>query len=380
MNEQKMANLKVNIFSVIFGILQSCLVFLFPTGLESNSEFSFHFFKLIIVFIAITILFLGIRSLIKLHLRISKNKEFSFSKASEYLYCIASAIGIFILIMIRPIDFIGYIILGADIIINLILISGRRKSYDVNSFYRDLYEENRKTNSLRKQLKKQEINWSIAGMILGIISAIPLLLAYLFIYSKNIDAPGDEKEIMLFITIVITFLSLMFMPKLLDEVNYKAYKNNLNKKNATQKYWLLENICTNSYIIFSAISHFIILALVVNMDYFYAIGIALVVYFISKKRADISYEYSSTDDVDVDPGEMLARYHEQEMEREARKKDFGIQTTTFQDEFGNKTGSATTYKVGDIEFTDVKDRNGNIVGKGSSYELGGVRFSNYKKQ
>lgn len=377
MNEQKMANLKVNIFSAIFGILQSCLVLLFPTGLESNSEFSLHFFKLIIVFIAFTILFLGIRSLIKLHLRISKDKDFSFSKASEYLYCIASAIGIFILIMIRPIDFIGYIILGADIIINLILISGRRKSYDVNSFYRDLYEENRKTNPLRKQLKKQEINWSITGMILGIISAIPLLLAYLFIYSKNIDAPGDKKEFMLFITIVISLLSLIFMPKLLDEVNYKAHKNNLNKKNSTQKYWLLKNICTNSYIIFSAISHFTILAFVVKIDYFYAIGIALVAYFISKKRAEISYEPSGDD---VDPGEILARYREKEMAREARKKDFGIQTTTFEDKFGNKTGSATTYKVGDIEFTDVKDRNGNIVGKGSSYEVGGVRFSDYKKQ
>lgn len=57
MNEQKMANLKVNIFSAIFGVLQSCLVLLFPTGLESNSEFSLHFFKLIIVFIAFTILF-----------------------------------------------------------------------------------------------------------------------------------------------------------------------------------------------------------------------------------------------------------------------------------------------------------------------------------
>ena len=68
------------------------------------------------------------------------------------------------------------------------------------------------------------------------------------------------------------------------------------------------------------------------------------------------------------------------MAREARKKDFGIQTTTFEDKFGNKTGSATTYKVGDIEFTDVKYRNGNIVGKGSSYEVGGVRFSDYKKQ
>ena len=49
------------------------------------------------------------------------------------------------------------------------------------------------------------------------------------------------------------------------------------------------------------------------------------------------------------------------------KFDLGMKRTYIKDQFGNITGSATSYKIGDVNFTEIKDKEGRVTSEGTSY-------------
>ena len=88
----------------------------------------------------------------------------------------------------------------------------------------------------------------------------------------------------------------------------------------------------------------ILLVLVVNIP------------LIIASKPPVDYTYSS--------GSMNKSEKPQSNEK---KFDPGIRRTYFKDKFGNISGSTTSYKVGDVEFTDLKDKNGKVTAQRTSY-------------
>lgn len=65
--------------------------------------------------------------------------------------------------------------------------------------------------------------------------------------------------------------------------------------------------------------------------------------------------------------EIPNNYYSNSTPKAETKFDPGIRTTYFKDEFGNITGNATTYKIGDMEITQFKDKEGRVTGEGTTY-------------
>ena len=63
----------------------------------------------------------------------------------------------------------------------------------------------------------------------------------------------------------------------------------------------------------------------------------------------------------------LSNYSDYKSEKKSIIPDVSVKTRSFSDEFGNYKGSATTYKVGDHEYTQFKDSSGITRGTANTY-------------
>lgn len=302
-------------------------------------------------------------------LAIKHNTQYTYTEIHNYIFYITSAVIIGIFLIFRTMSFIGYIILIENIIVNLIVVSHRNKSFENTLFYQDLYKENNINNPKRENLIKIEKKLIVSGIIIGIIAILPVYIVWTNLTNsgKNLDY-----EILGAITAIVGIISMLkIFPAIVERKQFKMIGK---YKEITEKYWVLMNILANSYIVSMSISCFILLVFIIKIEIVLSAGISLVMYWIIRHKLEINTEIYGDDD----PDRTLAKIKERDSQEE--KSSFGISTVTRFDEKGNYAGSATTYNVGGVEFTDVKDKNGKVEGSATSFEFGGVKHTTYKKQ
>lgn len=364
----------LNIFSIIVGLLQGLIMFLFPSNVTIETDgATTELLKLVILFGISTLFYSVLNYYVNYKIKTYLNSKSEVTILSNVLYYIASIISAILIMTIASIELaMGIMIIAAAIITNAVVLVYRYKKVDedfgIENFWSNLYYENAKTNTNRKKIIAQETRLSILGLILGIISTLPLLIFY----------KGNEDS--LFITIIAVALTLFFEPILVELVQeYIIDKKHKNNKNSTKNHHFLNNVLVFSYIFFSALSYFVVLTVYFKTYYAYSMAIAFIGYLITSKRTVPSVEICNNG-MDFDPAESMARAREYERQIDARKSEPAFTSTTFFDSKGNYDGRATTYNIGGIEHTEVKDSNGKITGTGTSFELGGVKFNTYKKQ
>lgn len=372
MKNKKNANLIINVISSILGLFQSCIVILFPQGVTEYGYVALYLFRYVIFFMFYSMTYTIIRDLLVYSLNLKSSKNINFDSKSYILYCIASAIGTLGIILLRPIEIIGFGIVVINIIVNSIIMYRKKEYVNTYKFYEELAEENR-TNKQIKDLKRKEIKWSISGIFLGILPSIPLLITYLIINSRGLYTNNNSFEVMTVASIAISILSLVIIPILVEQITGKIFTSHLNKKNFTEKYWLLENICLKSYFVFTLLSFFIVLTFVLKLDYIYAMGLSVIAYFISQKRLPLGHEPLP----DWAYGSEKNSYTMKD-----NKVDYnsGLSVTYFKDAKGNYSGSARSYNLGGVEYTEFKDETGNTTATGTSVDIGGIKHTTYKKK
>ena len=354
----------LNIFSIIVGLLHSLLLFVFPKGITIDTDgATVELLKIVILFGTYTMFYNLLSQYVNYKININNNSISNITIISNILYYVTSIISSIFIAKVLSIELGMLIMLVISVIItNAAILVFRYKKitedYALEIFWNDLAFENRKNNTNRNKVIAQEIRLCLVGLILGIISTLPLIVFY-----KN-------SEESLFITIIAVAIVIALFPTAVDIIKENLIKK--NKKNTTQNKYFLENIIGNSYILYSAISYFFVLTLHFKMNYCYAIVIAFITYLITSYRIRTSWDNSGVISFGATPSYNYGNNDS--------TSDTAFTTTTFFDNKGNYSGNTTTFNVGGVEFTHVKDEKGNIVGTGSSVDLGGAKLNTYKKQ
>lgn len=353
----------VIIAAIIFGLLQSGIILLFPQGITDYGYVALYLFRCVILWSAFSMVYTIINDLLMLFAKVRMQKSIYIS------YCVASGIGTLFLSIIRPIEVIGIFIIFVNVIINSIIMYRKGKYLTTYPFYEELKIENQ--HSKRKEkLKNQELKWSIIGILLGALPSLILIITYII---NNKSLISKANELTLVVSIAINLLSLIIFPILVEKITGNIYSKHLQKKNCTDKYWLLKNICLKSYLIFVAISYVIILMLMFHIDYVYAIALSITAYFISRKRLPMDrdslpdWAYGSDKYPNINT-------------KQNKNYDPSLSFAYFKDEKGNYSGSATSYDFGGVGFTDFKDAKGDNVATGTSVDIGGIKHTTIKKK
>lgn len=222
----------------------------------------------------------------------------------------------------------------------------------------------------KKQNIKNKVILCVIGTILGVIE-----LPILFYLEQNLGVK-DWLSFSFIIIYYIVFRLLLFgIQKILINKkilkyyseNLDCYKKeeksiresrNLDYKKGMDRFWarLCFMICYLTVFIIAMIMDgrigtggSIFLVLLVNIP------------LIVASKPPIDYTFSS-----LNPLEEKTSYTGKNMNNE-NKFDLGIRRTYIRDQFGNITGDATSYKIGDVGFTEVRDKEGRVTGEGTSY-------------
>lgn len=383
--KDKKSNIIINMFAIICGLLHSCLIMLFPfENLEYNYQ-GFYFMQLIVAQIVFTVVFTIIKSILQLNLRLKSNITY-VKNTPYYLYSIASAIGIliFTLLLLKSADYVGYSAIIFDVIINIIVCYNRINNMDTDYFYRDLYDENKNKN---KNVKKQEIKCFLIGMVVGILSILPLVISIIVIWIR-----GKELLQNFWIILIAGVLPVFIFPRILEEVIYKCVSSiKAQNKNKTKKYWMLENIIQNAYLAFSSIGYFLILVCVIKLNIYFSLALSyFIVYLVGRIKLVYSYEpdhggnisfpdysYSSNEDIKVEKniwGENVYKKNGEVVatgkfnvfgDEEIIGKDYKTLAIGKKDIFGNTNYTDNDYNnLGKKEVgffsNEIKDSNGNV--------------------
>ena len=150
------------------------------------------------------------------------------------------------------------------------------------------------------------------------------------------------------------FIGLKLIITIICSVLNKHYKNQYDK-DAKRKFAII-------YIVISVILS-MILAYIPTKDIIISIlmGVIMALWV---NGLPIFYESVTSSS----GGSGITNNYSSSAPKAETKFDPGIRRTYFRDKFGNITGDATTYKVGDVEFTQFKDKEGRVTGEGSYYD------------
>lgn len=242
----------LNIFSIIVGLLQGLIMFLFPSNVTIETDgATTELLKLVILFGISTLFYSVLNYYVNYKIKTYLNSKSEVTILSNVLYYIASIISAILMMKIALLELaMGIMLVLAVIITNAIILVYRYKKtdedYAFQKFWNDLFEENRKDNTNRKKILAQEIRLSILGLIFGIISTLPLLIFY----------KGNEDS--LFITIIAVALTLVLLPIIVNLAQLYIIQPKFSKgKYATSNYYFICNVLINSYILFLPIAYFI---------------------------------------------------------------------------------------------------------------------------
>lgn len=223
--------------------------------------------------------------------------------------------------------------------------------------------------SRTKKNLKNKLILCVIGIILGIIE-----LPILFYLEQNYNVKGWLSfayvvvyyiafRILIFVIqkILINTKILKYYSENLDY--YKEEKDiregrNLDYKIGMDRFWsrLCFMICYLTVFIMAMIQDG-------RIGTFWSIFLVLLVNIplIVASKPPIDYTFSS-----LNPLEKKANYTGDNMNND-KKFDLGIKRTYIRNQFGNITGSATSYKIGDVHFTEIKDKEGRVTSEGTSY-------------
>lgn len=358
----KIRKIIVIVAAIICGILQSSMILLFPQGVTDYGYVALYLFRCVILWSAFSMIYTIINDLLMFFMKVKRQRNIYI------FYCVASGIGTLSLFIIRPIEVIGISVVLVNIAINSIIMYRKNKYLNTYRFYEELLVENQQSKK-KKELKKQELKWSITGILLGI--APSLLLIFTYILNKKYLISSD-KELMLVASIVINLLMLIIFPIFVEMITGRLYSNHLEQKNYTEKYWILDNICLKSYFIFISISYAIVLIFLYHLDYVYSIALSILAYFISQKRLALGHDHLPDWAYGSDKYPNINK-------KQNKNYQSGLSFAYFKDEKGNYSGNATSYDFGGVEFTEFEDAKGDKVASGTSVDLGGIKHTTIKK-
>lgn len=358
MNNKKIS-LIINIYSIICGLLHASLIMLFPFEQVEYNQQGFYFIQLLLVQIAVTVVFVVIKSILELNLKLKSGNRVYVKNTSYYLYSIISAIGIvaLTLLFLKSADFIGYTALITDVIINVIVCRNRINNMDAESFYRDLYDENKKKN---KNVRNQEIKSFVIGILVGLLSILPLIISIIVTWVKGLELLQN-----FWIILIAGVVPVFIFPRIVEEVSYRCISSPKAKnKIKTKKFWLLENILQNAYLASSSIAYFLTLAFLLKINIYFSVGIAyFIVYLVGRVKLVYSYEPGDGS------GLKIPDY--------SKKEDITVEKNIFGDNIYKKDGKVVaTGKFNVFGDEEITDNNYNTVAVGKKNIFGDTNYTN----
>lgn len=355
-------NMIFYIINIISGALSAFLSFLVPINTIQASRNGENYFIMLIL--GLLIVYCYLYSYIKELIRYCINKKYEISykgdKIATLIFAISSGILLYLISRYREIEETGEVLsIGVSILV-FVFLRIKCSIIEKSGFFDLLLQQQKIKEDLKKE-KKNQLQSIIIGGICGIFSSIPLLIMYLGIIN-NINGIVERIDgyALVIMPIIGAIVILYIYDCIYNKINENYYNKHLNK--GINNYWILKDVGVYSFKLFSSISYFIVLSLVIKIPTFISIIIVWIAKiingFILKKGYDLdlksfgSYKFPS--------------YNEKNNDNE-NGVDLNFSTSYITDSFGNVIGKAetSTYnsKYGNFETTVYKDNLGRTTGK-----------------